>query len=191
MLKFYSKKLILGSKSPRRQELLKGLCIDFEIRTKEVDESYPGHLTEEKVPLYIAEKKAAAFKAEITEDELVITSDTVVCLDGKILEKPANLADAKRMVGELSGNQHTVYSAVCLMSKHKQVSFYDKTDVQFKTLTSDEIDFYVDNFKPLDKAGAYGVQEWIGYIGIENMNGSYFTVMGMPMHLVYSELKRF
>lgn len=191
MLKLDTKKLILGSKSPRRQELLKGLCIDFEIRTKEIDESYPAHLKEESVPLYIAEKKAAAFQKELAENELIITSDTVVCLDGKILEKPKDLSDAKQMIKQLSGNQHTVYSAVCLLSKDKKVSFYDKTDVRFKKLTPEEINFYVEQFKPLDKAGAYGVQEWIGYIGIENMNGSYFTVMGMPMHRLYEELRRF
>ncbi len=186
-----SKKLILASKSPRRQELLKGLCIDFEIKTKDIDESYPHHLIEAEVPTYIAEKKAAAFKSELAPDEIIITSDTVVCLEGRILEKPTDLADAKRMVAELSGKKHTVYSAVCLLSTEKLVSFCDATIVKFKTLTADEIEFYVNQFKPLDKAGGYGVQEWIGYIGIERMEGSYYTVMGMPMHLLYEELKRF
>lgn len=191
MFNLGSKKLILASKSPRRQELLKGLCVDFEIRTKEIDESYPADLKEAEVPTYIAEQKAAAFKQDLAENEIIITSDTVVCLDGRILEKPVDLLDAKQMVAELSGKQHTVYSAVCLMSSEKQVSFCDATTVKFKKLSEEEIEFYVDNFEPLDKAGAYGVQEWIGYIGIERMEGSYYTVMGMPMHLLYEELKRF
>lgn len=191
MFNLGSSRLILASKSPRRQELLKGLCVDFDIKTKEIDESYPANLKEAEVPTFIALKKADAFKEELAPNDILITSDTVVCLDGEILEKPVDANDAKRMLTALSGKQHTVYSAVCLTSKNKQISFCDSTLVKFKVIGQEEIEFYIEKFKPFDKAGAYGVQEWIGYIGIEQMIGSYYTVMGMPMHLLYDELKKF
>lgn len=190
MLNKLNKKIILASKSPRRQELLKGLCIDFEIRTKDIDESYPDHLKEGAIPIFISEQKAAAFADELKINELLITSDTVVCLNGKVLEKPKSLDEGKQMLRELSGNTHTVYSAVCLMDTEKKVVFYDQTEVTFKPLDEEEIEFYINQFQPLDKAGAYGVQEWIGYIAIQQMKGSYYTVMGMPMHLLYDELKK-
>lgn len=191
MFNLGSSRIILASKSPRRQELLKGLCVDFDIKTKEIDESYPANLKEAEVPTFIALKKADAFKEELAPNDILITSDTVVCLDGEILEKPVDPNDAKRMLTALSGKQHTVYSAVCLTSKNKQISFCDSTLVKFKVIGQEEIEFYIEKFKPFDKAGAYGVQEWIGYIGIEQMIGSYYTVMGMPMHLLYDELKKF
>ncbi len=191
MFKLGSSRLILASQSPRRQELLKGLCVDFEIKTKQIDESYPSNLKEAEVPTFIALKKADAFKEDLSPNDILITSDTVVCLDSEILEKPLDAKDAKRMLRALSGKQHTVYSAVCLTSKDKQISFCDSTLVKFKVIDQEEIEFYIERFKPFDKAGAYGVQEWIGYIGIEQMIGSYYTVMGMPMHLLYEELKRF
>ncbi len=184
-------KIVLASKSPRRQELLKGLDIDFEIRTKEIAENYPSHLKEAQISIYLAELKAAAYKDEIAKDELIITSDTIVCLNGKVLEKPQNATEAKEMLAQLSANTHTVYSAVCLKSTEKQISFCDSTLVRFKQLSDDEIDYYVDHYKPFDKAGAYGVQEWIGYIAIEEMKGSYYTVMGLPMQLLYKELMSF
>lgn len=191
MFNLGSSRLILASKSPRRQELLKGLCVDFDIKTKEIDESYPANLKEAEVPTFIALKKADVFKEELALNDILITSDTVVCLDGEILEKPVDANDAKRMLTALSGKQHAVYSAVCLTSKNKQISFCDSTLVKFKVIGQEEIEFYIEKFKPFDKAGAYGVQEWIGYIGIEQMIGSYYTVMGMPMHLLYDELKKF
>lgn len=190
MLNKLNKKVILASKSPRRQELLKGLYIDFEIRTKDIDESYPNHLQEAEIPSFISEKKAAAFADDIEADELLITSDTVVCLNGKVLEKPKSLEEGKQMLRELSGQTHTVYSAVCLMDTEKKIIFCDQTEVTFKPLDEEEIEFYINQFQPLDKAGAYGVQEWIGYIAIKKMTGSYYTVMGMPMHLLYDELKK-
>jgi len=190
MLNKLNKKVILASKSPRRQELLKGLCIDFEIRTKDIDESYPNHLQEAEIPSFISEKKAAAFADDLEADELLITSDTVVCLNGKVLEKPKSLDEGKQMLRELSGQTHTVYSAVCLLDTKKKIVFCDQTEVTFKPLDEEEIEFYINQFQPLDKAGAYGVQEWIGYIAIQNMTGSYYTVMGMPMHLLYDELKK-
>ena len=190
MLNKLNKKVILASKSPRRQELLKGLYIDFEIRTKDIDESYPNHLQEAEIPSFISEKKAAAFADDLEADELLITSDTVVCLNGKVLEKPKSLEEGKQMLRELSGQTHTVYSAVCLMDTEKKIIFCDQTEVTFKPLDEEEIEFYINQFQPLDKAGAYGVQEWIGYIAIKKMTGSYYTVMGMPMHLLYDELKK-
>ena len=190
MLNKLNKKVILASKSPRRQELLKGLYIDFEIRTKDIDESYPNHLQEAEIPSFISEKKAAAFADDLEADELLITSDTVVCLNGKVLEKPKSLDEGKQMLRELSGQTHTVYSAVCLMDTEKKIIFCDQTEVTFKPLDEEEIEFYINQFQPLDKAGAYGVQEWIGYIAIKKMTGSYYTVMGMPMHLLYDELKK-
>ncbi|MBR9831045.1 Maf family nucleotide pyrophosphatase [Acidiluteibacter ferrifornacis] len=190
MLNKLNKKVILASKSPRRQELLKGLCIDFEIRTKDIDESYPNHLQEAEIPSFISEKKAAAFADDLEADELLITSDTVVCLNGKVLEKPKSLDEGKQMLRELSGQTHTVYSAVCLLDTKKKIVFCDQTEVTFKPLDEEEIEFYINQFQPLDKAGAYGVQEWIGYIAIQKMTGSYYTVMGMPMHLLYDELKK-
>lgn len=190
MLNKLNKKVILASKSPRRQELLKGLCIDFEIRTKDIDESYPNHLQEAEIPSFISEKKAAAFADDLEADELLITSDTVVCLNGKVLEKPKSLNEGKQMLRELSGQTHTVYSAVCLLDTKKKIVFCDQTEVTFKPLDEEEIEFYINQFQPLDKAGAYGVQEWIGYIAIQKMTGSYYTVMGMPMHLLYDELKK-
>jgi nucleoside triphosphate pyrophosphatase len=190
MLNKLNKKVILASKSPRRQELLKGLCIDFEIRTKDIDESYPNHLQEAEIPSFISEKKAAAFADDLEADELLITSDTVVCLNGKVLEKPKSLDEGKQMLRELSGQTHTVYSAVCLLDTKKKIVFCDQTEVTFKPLDEEEIEFYINQFQPLDKAGAYGVQEWIGYIAIQKMTGSYYTVMGMPMHWLYDELKK-
>lgn len=184
-------KIILASKSPRRQELLKGLNIDFEIRLKDIDEIYPSHLSEAQIPVYLAELKASAYENDLKNDELLITSDTIVCLKGKVMEKPKNATEAKEMLSQLSANTHKVYSAVCLKSRDKQISFYDQTSVRFKPLSTDEIDYYVDHYQPYDKAGAYGVQEWIGYIAIEEMKGSYYTVMGLPMHLLYKELMKF
>ena len=187
--KLAGKTIVLASKSPRRQELIKGLDIPYEIRTKEVDESWPPHLKQQEVALYICEVKANAF--EPGPDEIIITSDTIVVLNDRIIEKPADVEDAKRMLRDLSGNVHTVYTAVCLRSQEKLHSFYDATQVHFRELTEEEVQYYADKYQPLDKAGAYGVQEWIGYVAVERMEGSYFTVMGFPVHKVYSELLRF
>lgn len=183
-----SKKVILASNSPRRRELLAGLDIDFEVRTIEgIDEFYPPELEAEKVPEFIAREKAAAYK--VKDDELLITADTVVVLDGKIYGKPHNEADAKRMLGELSGRTHHVVTGVCLTTTQKQRSFSVMTQVTFKALADEEIDYYVTRYKPLDKAGAYGIQEWIGYIGCKGLQGSYYNVMGFPVQRVYEELK--
>jgi len=185
------KKIILASKSPRRQELLKGLDIEFEIRTKDIDEDYPSNLRPNDVPSYLADLKAAAFDRELKDNEIIITSDTIVILFGDILEKPKSEEEAKSMIRRLSGKTHTVVTAVCIKSRSKKELFSDQTKVTFSKLDEEEIDYYISNYKPFDKAGSYGVQEWIGYVAIDKLEGSYFTVMGFPLHKVYKSLKTF
>jgi len=185
----HNKNIILASKSPRRQELLKGLDIAFEIRTKDVNEDFPAELLDCKVAAYLAEKKADAFKEELAENELLITSDTTVLINGKVLNKPANKEEAVKMLKELSGRVHQVISGVCMMDKSKKIVFDDTTEVHFRPLTDEEIHHYIDNYHPFDKAGAYGVQEWIGYAAVYKLVGSFYTVMGLPVHRVYEELK--
>ena len=186
-----SRHFILASKSPRRQYLLKELGLHFDVHTKEVDESFPSHLKAQQIPLYLAEKKANAFEAEIADGTVVITSDTIVWIDGQVLNKPADKADATRMLKLLSGKMHEVYTGVCLKSKHKLISFYACTKVYFKPLSEQEIEYYIDNYSPYDKAGAYGAQEWIGYIAVEKIEGSYFNVMGLPLKELYEQLLLF
>ena len=185
------KHLILASKSPRRQALLKGLEVDFEIRTRDTDESWPQDMDRTKVAEYIAKKKAAAFEGELAPSDVLITSDTTVYLKGELLEKPTNRADALRMLSELNGQTHTVYTAVCITTTQKQVAFTDATHVTFARMTPGELEHYVDVYEPYDKAGAYGAQEFMGYVGVEKLEGSYFTVMGLPLHRLYAELKGF
>lgn len=183
-------KIILSSNSPRRRELLAGLDLDYEVRViKGIDESYPDDIPVADIPVYISRKKAAAY--DIAEGELVLTADTVVILGDEVLGKPKDEADAKRMLRELSGRTHQVVTGVCLTTTDKQKSFGVTTDVTFKQLTDEEIDYYVSQYKPLDKAGAYGIQEWIGYIGVTRLNGSYFNVMGLPVQRIYEALKEF
>jgi len=162
----------------------------FRVQSPEVDESFPPEMNVREVPTYLARKKASVFAKRI-HDEIVITSDTVVIIGDQILNKPLDRKEAMDMLHLLSGQTHTVITAVCLFSKEKTDCFEDHTEVTFKTLTQEEIEFYVDNYKPFDKAGAYGAQDWIGLVAIEKIHGSYFTVMGMPMHLVYRHLKNF
>lgn len=182
--------LILASSSPRRQYLLKEAGFTFQVKSPDIDESFPETLPPASVPAYLAEKKARVFEQHLT-NEIVVSADTVVILGEKILNKPADRADAIRMIEMLSGQTHTVVTAVCLLGKEKMDCFSDHTEVTFQKLTHEEIVFYVDTYKPFDKAGAYGAQDWIGIVAIERIAGSYFTVMGMPMHLVYSHLKNF
>jgi len=186
-----SQKIILASKSPRRQQLLKDLGWEFTILTKDIDESFPSHLKREEVALFLCEHKANAFKDELTDNTLVITADTIVCLDNQIINKPENATDAKRMLGLLSGRKHDVFTGVCISGKEKSKSFYVRSSVYFKTLSDDEIDYYITNYKPFDKAGAYGIQEWIGFIGIEKIEGSYFNVMGLPVKELYETVMSF
>ena len=180
-------KIILSSNSPRRKELLSGLDLDFEVRViSGIDESYPTNLASENVPEYIAKKKAAAYN--IAENELVITADTIVIVDNIILGKPQNDAEACQMLRMLSGRSHKVITGVCLTTVSRQRCFSVKSEVTFKSLTDGEIDYYISKYHPLDKAGAYGIQEWIGYIGVTALNGSYFNVMGLPVQRIYEEL---
>ena len=191
-------KIILASHSPRRQYLLKELGIDFEIKIKDngeikFKETYPKTLKKEQIALYNAELKAKAFENEIPDNTILITADTIVCLGNEVLNKPDDYDDAVKMLSKLSGKKHQVITGVCIKStiKNKSISFYDTTNVYFKELTEKEITYYVDKFKPYDKAGAYGIQEWIGYIGIEKIEGSYFNVMGLPVQRLYEELKKY
>ncbi len=189
--KLKGKKIILASNSPRRQALLKELCSEFEIRVKSnIDESFPTDLIREEIPLYLSRKKANAYKDELTEDEILITADTIVWLDEKVVNKPTNRADAIEMIHRLSGNMHEVATGVCLTQKNDQRCFYALTKVYFRELMMDEIEYYVDQYKPYDKAGAYGIQEWIGYVGITKIEGSYFNVMGLPVQKLYDELQK-
>ena len=184
-------KIILASNSPRRKELLKGLDIDFEVRViPDIDESYPPDLPPEEIPCHIAQKKATAYRASMQSDELIITADTIVVLDGDILEKPADKYDAIRMLTRLSGRKHQVITAVTLTAIDRQKSFSVTSSVDFAPLTGEEIEYYVENYKPYDKAGAYGIQEWIGYIGVCSIEGSFYNVMGLPIQRLYQELKK-
>jgi septum formation protein len=182
---------ILASKSPRRQFLLKDLGLDFEVHTKDVDESFPEDLKAEQIPIYLCEKKANAFDRDLDDNTIVITADTIVWVNRHVLNKPENYDEAIRMLKILSGKAHEVYTGVCIKSKHKTKSFYSLTKVYFKSLTDYEIEYYVKNFHPYDKAGAYGAQEWIGYIAVEKIEGSYFNVMGLPVRELYEELLKF
>ena len=182
-------KVILASGSPRRRELMAGLGVNYEVRIlPDVDDSYPDTLQGEDIPLYIAKEIAAAYIPMMQPDELIITADTIVWLDGKVLGKPRDREDALQMLRTMSGRTHKVFTGVCITTTDWQRSFTAQTEVRFATLSEDEIIYYVDNFKPMDKAGAYGVQEWIGFIGVENISGSYYNIMGLPVQKLYREL---
>jgi len=184
-------KIILASNSPRRKELLKGLDIDFEVRViPGIDELYPPDTPPEKIPAFIAQKKADAYRASIKEDELIITADTVVILGGDIIEKPADKNEAIQMIKRLSGRKHQVITAVVLTTAESSKEFSVESTVDFAELTDNEIEYYVEKYKPFDKAGAYGIQEWIGYIGVKGIEGSFYNVMGLPVQRLYRELKR-
>lgn len=184
-------KLILASQSPRRRELLKGLDVEFSTCTVDADESFPSSLKGKDAVLYICKSKANAYKPQLKDNTIAITADTVVILNDKIIGKPQNHQEAYNMIKALSGNIHEVITAVCIFTKGKEKSFYSSTEVHFGQLTDEEINYYIDKYKPFDKAGSYGVQEWIGYIGIEKIVGSYYNVMGLPVKRLYDELKEF
>lgn len=185
-------KIILASNSPRRKELLGGLGLDFEVRTLQgIDESYPAELVGEDIPIYISGQKAKAYRQSMSDDEMVITADTIVYDDGAVLGKPQDRDDAIAMLSRLSGHAHDVITGVSIVTKEKTVQFASTSKVYFADLTDEEIAYYVDNFKPFDKAGAYGIQEWIGYVGVSRIEGSYFNVMGLPIQKLYTELKKF
>jgi septum formation protein len=182
--------IILASQSPRRQELLKGLNIPFEVQVIDVEETYPNQLVGVDIPMYLAEKKADAFAGKMKENTMLITADTIVWLEGKVYGKPIDKADATKMLKALSGKTHQVITGVCISTLKKRKTFHVISEVRFARLTSDEIEYYLQNYQPYDKAGSYGVQEWIGYVGVEHIEGSYFNVMGLPIQRLYSELKR-
>lgn len=183
--------LVLGSKSPRRQELLAGMGFQFEIRTKETEENYPSDLNPIDVPLYLAEIKANALLETLSDSEILITSDTIVLLEGEILGKPTDAEHAVEMLQKLSGKTHDVVTGVCLLSAQKKHAFSVTTKVHFKPLTIELITHYVTQYKPFDKAGSYGIQEWIGYVGIDKIEGSYFNVVGLPTAELWDALKNF
>lgn len=185
-------RIILASNSPRRKELLSGIDVEYEVHTlPDIDESYPTGFPGEDIPEFLAKKKASAYAGLLKDDTLLITADTIVLLDGRIYGKPLGNEEAKQMLRQLSGKTHRVITGVCLTSKQKQVCFSDTAYVTIGELSAEEIDYYVSTYRPMDKAGAYGVQEWIGYMGVERIEGSYFNVMGLPIFKVYRELKRF
>ena len=186
------KKIILASASPRRKELLAGLCVDFEVDTRNnFEEVYNPVIEHEEIPEVLSIGKSYGFHRPLEKDEILITSDTLVLCEGKVMGKPGSREEAYEMLKMLSGQEHKVITAVSIRNHERIVTFSDTSIVSFKSLTDSEIYFYIDRFKPFDKAGAYGIQEWIGYIGIDRIEGSYFTIMGLPVHLVYKHLQAF
>ena len=184
-------KVVLASNSPRRKELLTGLGIDYEVKTlPDIDESFPRGLSEVETATYIARAKADVYRNIMQSDELIITADTIVWLDGEVMGKPVDEEDARRMLRALSGKTHQVITGVCLMTLDSQKAFATVTDVTFCHLSEEEIDYYVERYRPMDKAGSYGIQEWIGFVGVESISGSYFNVMGLPIQRLYTELKK-
>lgn len=189
--KLVSYKIVLGSKSPRRHQLLRDLGLEFEIRTRDTDESFDSAMQLEEIALFLADVKARAISDTIRHDELLITADTIVCLGEEVLNKPQSAEEAHQMLRMLSGKMHRVYTGVSLMTTEKQKLFYDETKVFFRELSDDEIVYYVEKYQPFDKAGSYGAQEWMGFVGVERIEGSYFNVMGLPVHKFYTELLEF
>ena len=184
--------IILASNSPRRKELLAGIDVNFDVRViRDIDESYPASLPTKDIAEYISRKKATVYRQQMASDELIITADTIVVLDREVMGKPHDEADASRMLHELSGRTHQVITGVTLTTIDRQRSFSVETDVTFKSLTDEEINYYIQHYKPYDKAGAYGIQEWIGHIGVTALKGSYFNVMGLPVQRIYEALRQF
>ena len=184
-------KVVLASNSPRRKELLSGLGIQYEVKTlPDIDESFPEGLDGVEIPVYIARAKADAYRALMKSDELIITADTIVWLEGEVMGKPSDAEDARRMLRALSGQTHQVITGVCLTTAETQKAFSTVTDVTFCCLSEEEITYYVEHYQPMDKAGSYGIQEWIGFVGVESISGSYFNVMGLPIQRLYTELKK-
>ena len=190
MLNLKSQKLILASQSPRRQELLKALEVNFEVRLKPVDESYPDGMQPSEITEYIARKKAAAFHSELKDDEILITGDTLVFKETKALGKPKNAQEATQMLQLLSNTRHDVISSVCVTTTKNQIVTHDKATVYFRAFSEEEILHYINTYEPYDKAGAYGIQEWIGHIALEKLEGSYNTVMGLPTQKLYTLLNQ-
>jgi septum formation protein len=181
--------IILASQSPRRKQLLESVGIEFEVKTKNVVEDYPDTIPSDLVPVFLAEKKAQAFISEITANQLIISADTVVIMNEEIIGKPENLEDAHTMLQKLSGQRHLVVSGVCLLTTEQKITFSEHTWVEFKELTLAEINYYLQKFKPLDKAGSYGIQDWIGLVGVNRIEGCFYNVMGLPVAHLYQVLK--
>lgn len=188
MIQLNGKKLIVASASPRRKWLMQELGVPFSVEPKHVEEVYPQDLQRQEIPLFLSQLKANAFSQQELEGKIVLTADTIVWLNNHELQKPADLEEAKQMIRQLSGAAHDVYTAITVRTSEKTITDFDQTQVHFRELTAEEINYYVDKYKPLDKAGAYGIQEWIGYIGIERIEGCYFNVMGLPLRKVYAAL---
>ena len=182
-------RLLLASASPRRRQLVQGLDLPVEITQVDVDETPPSDLSAEDVAEFLARKKSAAWKGTLAKDQVLVTADTTVQIGQELLNKPVDAEDAKRMLGLLSGREHRVITGVCLRTASSQSSFRDIALVRFRKLSAEEIAYYVEKYAPMDKAGAYGVQDWIGYTAVEHLEGSFYTVMGLPMHGLYSALK--
>ena len=182
--------IILASGSPRRQQFLKELDVDFEIQLKDIEEIYPEHLQAEEITNFLAKLKASAFALDLDDNDILITSDTIVWLNNKALGKPKDYDDAFEMLTEMSGTTHKVITSVCLKTIDKEVVFYEETLVTFTALSSDEIKYYLNNYKPFDKAGSYGIQEWIGLVAITKIEGSYANVVGLPTHRLYEEMMK-
>jgi len=189
--KFKNHKIILASGSPRRQQFLKELDINFEIRLKEIEEIYPDHLQAEEITDFLAKLKASAFENDLQDNEVLITSDTIVWLENKALGKPNGASHAVKMLTEMSGKTHKVITSVCIKTRKKELVFHEETLVTFASLTLEEIEYYLNNYQPFDKAGSYGIQEWIGLVAIEKIEGSYANVVGLPTHKLYKELMNF
>lgn len=180
--------VILGSQSPRRQQLLREIVPNFNISVKDVDETYSSELKREEICIYLSQLKSEAF-GQLKSDDMLITSDTIVCLGDEVLGKPKNEEDSLLMLSKLSGNTHTVYTGVTIRTNEKTISFFDDTKVSFYELSQEELKYYVQKCKPFDKAGSYGIQEWMGYVGIKKMEGEFYNVMGLPVHKLYHFLK--
>lgn len=189
--KFKNYRIILASGSPRRQQFLKELDVDFEIQLKYIEEIYPEHLQAEEITNFLAKLKAEAFVSDLQNNDILITSDTIVWLNNKALGKPKDYEDAFEMLTEMSGKTHKVITSVCIKTTEKEVVFHDETLVTFAELSPEEIKYYLNNYKPFDKAGSYGIQEWIGLVAIQKIEGSYANVVGLPTHRLYEELMKF
>lgn len=184
-----NKKIILASKSPRRQELIKGLELAYEVFTYEVDETFPEHLKGEEIALFLAEKKANAYPKEISNQEVLITADTIVWVNNHVLNKPESEQEAYKMLKEICGTKHHVYTGVCIKTSTQTLAFFDCSEVKIKPLSDAEIWHYIKTYKPFDKAGSYGIQDWFGYVAVEKINGCFYNVMGLPISKLYEKIK--
>ncbi len=189
MKAFFKHKILLASQSPRRRQLIGDSGFEFDLVKLDVEENFPEHLQAEEIPMFLAKKKADAYDKSIAENELLVTADTVVWLNNKVLNKPADLDEAFQMLKQLSSHKHTVYTGVCVRSTKEEIVFYEASDVFFNPLSDEMIQYYLDNHKPLDKAGAYGIQEFIGYVGIRKIDGCYYNVMGFPVSRFIHEIR--